>query len=285
MDLNSYCYLGLGFLSLILLIYVYWKIRSPRIFLLLLATIGLGFLIEAVIYNFSLSYQYYPHIIKHDPIYDSNLGAVASNAFSLPIVATFIATFRKKWPWLLFFTGLFVGIELLFLHLDIYKHNWWRIEYTAIGLPFYFATAKLLYQKLSQPLTGIWHNLLLYLNTGPILGLLHIFPIMFFNMRYYKLGWFENTSQDTNAFATIYYLIISFVIVMITKYHWNHKVLKYAILPILITVITLILSKMKILHSLVWWDKYYYIFFPIIVLLIAQAISNRLILGPSERKT
>jgi hypothetical protein len=133
------------------------------------------------------------------------MGAIASNALALPVVATFISTFRKNWMWLIVFTGLFAGIEWLFLKLDIYSHHWWKISYTALGLPLYFTLAKLLYQKILRPLEGSLHTLILFLAIGPISGTLHILPIMFFSNRLYELGWFVNETRDTNAFASIFY--------------------------------------------------------------------------------
>ena len=66
MEFNSYWYLGLGILSILLLIYVCIKTRSIMALWLFITMIGLGYLIEAVIYNFAHSYQYYPKLIKHD---------------------------------------------------------------------------------------------------------------------------------------------------------------------------------------------------------------------------
>ncbi|MBV7506165.1 hypothetical protein KW850_12945 [Bacillus sp. sid0103] len=52
MSINSICYLGLGFLSVILLGYVRYKKGIKRSLLLFLAMVGLGYMIEAIIYNF-----------------------------------------------------------------------------------------------------------------------------------------------------------------------------------------------------------------------------------------
>lgn len=60
MNINSLCYLGLGFLNIIFLIYVCFKKGIRRSLLLFLAMVGVGYIIEAVIYNFLGSYQYYP---------------------------------------------------------------------------------------------------------------------------------------------------------------------------------------------------------------------------------
>src|SRR4051812_12531846 len=113
MEFNSYWYLGLGILSILLLIYVYIKIRITRCLLLFTTMVGFGYLIEAVIYNFGNSYEYYPKLLKHDSIYDSNMGAIASNALALPVVATFIATLRKNWLCILFFISFLAGVEWL----------------------------------------------------------------------------------------------------------------------------------------------------------------------------
>lgn len=247
-----------------------------------MALIGVGYFIEGIIYNFLHCYQYYPHFLDHDPIYDSNLGAVASNALALPVAATFIAAFRKNWVWMLSFTGLFIGVEWLFVKLSLYSHNWWRLEYTAMGLLFvYFPIAKVLNRLILQPLKGLWHFLLLFLIIGPILGTLHILPIMLFSNRYYDLGWFENLSQDTNALATIYYIMLSLLITIAAKFHWKYKWMKYAFVFICLRAVTMYLNMSGILHSLVWWDPYYYMIYPILVLMITVVISKRLSVGPS----
>ncbi len=182
-NINSYCYLGLGFISIILLFYVCYKTGVRRALLTFMAMVGLGYIIEAVIYNLLDSYQYYPKIIKHNPVYDSNLGAIASNALSLPAVAAYLVAFRKTWLWFVVMIGVFAGIEWTFLELHIYKHHWWKIRYTSLGLPGYFIFAKILYQKIAQPLKGFSHTLFLYLLVSPFVGTFHIPPIMLFSNR------------------------------------------------------------------------------------------------------
>lgn len=284
MNSNSYWYLGLGIISLLLLVYVCIKKRSIRCLLLFFTMIGIGYLIEIVIYIFLGSYQYYPKFIANDPYYDSNTGAIASNALALPAVATFIAVFRLRWIWLLFFTSLFVGIEWLFLNLGIYTHNWWRLGYTALGLPVYFAVAKMLYPLILKPLKGFIHFLILQLIIGPITGTLHIVPIMIFSNRYYRPGWFESQAHDTTAFSAVYYMCASFFLVVLVKLHWKYKWLKFALIIAVATIMTIVLKAAGILYSLVWWDPFYYVLLPIVVLMIAEAVCKSLSKGPLSRK-
>lgn len=282
MDNNSYWYIGLVILSILLLIFIFVKTKNPRILMHFIAIVGLGFMIEAVIYNLLDSYRYYPKIFKHNPYYDSNMGAVASNAFALPAVATFVSVFRTNWIWMLFFVILIHWIEWFFLKLHIYSHNWWNSWFTSFGLPFYFITAKILYQKLLKPMKGFLHSLTLFLIVGPFSGMFHIMPIMVFSNRYYQLGLFEDRYQDTTAFAAIYYLSASFIYVLMTKIQWRAAWMKYVTTVIFFAIVTFLLKIVGILHSQVWWDPWYYTCLPIILLAITQSISKHLYKGPPK---
>ncbi|MDR7078551.1 hypothetical protein J2Y03_003603 [Neobacillus niacini] len=283
MEFNSYWYLGLGILSILLLIYVYLKTRNPRSILLFITIIGLGYIIEAVIYNFGHSYKYYPKLIKHNSIYDSNMGAMASNALALPVVATFIAALRKNWIWMIFFVCLFAGIELTFLKLDIYSHNWWKIGDTVLGLLLvYFPVAKVFYQLLSQPLQGKLHSLFLFLIISPISASFQFTPIIFLSNRYYDLGWFGSRSENTTAFGAIYYLSACLFYIWIAKLHWKTKWMKYVLTVFLIYAVNLLLQKAGILHSQVWWEQWYYVILSVFVLKFAVTISKHLTIGPQK---
>lgn len=279
MNINSLCYLGLGFLNIIFLIYVCFKKGIRRSLLLFLAMVGVGYIIEAVIYNFLGSYQYYPKLIKNDEIYDSNMGAIASNALALPVTAAFIATHHKKWLWIVIFTGFFAGIEWLFLKLHIYTHHWWKIGYTSIGLPFYYLFAIILHQKIGPPLKGIIHSFCLFLIVGPFAGSFHILPIMFFSNRYYELGLFEDRAKDTTAFGAIFYLCASIFYVVVAKIDFIPRWLKYVLTALCMYSVTILLRKTGILHSLVWWDPWYYILLSLTALWFTEAISKRLAKG------
>lgn len=283
MEFNSYWYLGLGILSILLLVYVYLKTRNPRSILLFITMVGLGYIIEAVIYNFGHSYQYYPKLIKHNTFYDSNMGAIASNALALPIVATFIAALRKNWIWIIFFVSLFVGIEWTFLKLNLYTHNWWKIDYTVLGLLLvYFPLAKVFYQLLSQPLQGKLHTFFLFLIISPLSASFQFTPVMFFSNRYYELGLFDSRSEDTTAFAAIYYISACLFYVLIAKHHWKLKWLKYVLTAIFMYAVNLFLQKVGILHSQVWWDPWYYVILSVFVLKFTVTVSKHLTIGPQK---
>jgi hypothetical protein len=279
MSFNSYWYFGLSFLSLSLLAYTCIKKRNPRILLLFLAMAELAYLIEAFIYIFHQSYLYHPDIIHHNAYYDSHLGALTSNMMVIPAVATFLAAFRVSRLWTLGLIAIIAGIEWLFVKLGIYTLHWWRIEYTSLGLVFYFALAKVMYRVMLQPLKGVLHALCLYLCIAPLSGTLQFLPFMFFSNRVYRPGWFEDPAYDTSAFGVVYYLCISILFVVLVKLRWKHSWVKYLLIGAIVIGVTFGLRAAGILRSQVWWDPWIYSLFPLLLLPAAEAISKRLVSG------
>lgn len=278
---NAYWYLGLSALSLALMVYVCVKKGAARSLLLFLIVTELAYLVEGQIYiNFG-SYTYYPKIL-HNAFYDSHMGALTSNMFTLPVLATFIGTFQLNWGWMLFFVGLMAGVEWLFINLGIYILHWWRIEYTAIGLMVFFPLAKVVYRMILKPLKGFLHSVFLFLCISPLSGTIDFLAFMLFSSRFYHPGWFDNPARDTSSFAIFYYWFVNILLVILIKYPWKRKWLKYILLAIILSIITLILKGIGILESRLWWDQPFYILFPLLMLRLGEGFSHRLAKGDTR---
>ncbi|CAH1229787.1 hypothetical protein PAECIP111891_06548 [Paenibacillus allorhizoplanae] len=282
MSHNSYWYIGLSLISLTLLAYICFKKNTIRSFLHVLIMVQIAYSIETVIYIYLGSYQYHPKIIKNFAYYDSNIGALASNMLAVPVAATFLTTFRLGWFWKIVFIGFFAGVELLFVKLHIYTLYWWRIEYTSLGLPVYFMVAKWIYPYLLHPLKGWLHSLLLFMCTAPFLGTFHIIPIMVFQNRFYHPGWFTDPAHDTTAFASIYYVFGTLIVITLVKLQWKQGWIKLCVLTASFYILTLVLKNSEILDIRIWWDPYYYVLFPLLIYVISRAISKRLSFGASQ---
>lgn len=284
MNFNSWWYMGLAIISLGILIFIYSKKRKSSFLLLFLVMVEFAFLIETVIYIFGGSYEYFPKIIKYNSYYDSNVGALVSNLLIVPALATLIGVFKLNWLWISFFTAFLTFTEWLFLRLNIYEHNWWKTGYTTFGLLFvFFPLGKVICRQISKPLKGIKHSIFLFLCTAPILGCMHIIPIMWLSNRAYFLGWFKDYAHDTTAFASLYHVVVAIIFTILIKINWRHRGSKYLVMASITFVTTLILTKIGILKSYVWWDPWYYIFYHVIVLTMSGAISKRLFRGSSGR--
>ncbi|WP_028608575.1 hypothetical protein [Paenibacillus harenae] len=279
LNFNSLWYLGLGTLSTLLLFFVLFKTKNYRSLLLFLGMVGAGYTIEYFIFVLLESYAFYPKIISRDAYYDSTMGALASNLLTLPATAALIAVFRLNWIWIVIFTGIIVGIEWWFTKLGIYRHNWWRFEYTAIGLPIYYSFAKALFARLMHPLKGIPYFLTLYLITWALFTIQFV-PLSFFNSRNFNLGWFENRSHDTTAFSSLSGMLSSIFFVWSSQLKSKYSWLKYLWPVAVVFGVNQFLKIIGVLHSLVWWDFLYCSAMNFILLIVIDAISKRLRNGP-----
>ncbi|WP_181438703.1 hypothetical protein [Paenibacillus sambharensis] len=249
--------------------------------MLFLGMVGVSYCIEFVIYILLGSYHYYPGLQKHNAYYDSNIGSGISNFLTLPSSAVIMAVFRKGWLWIAGFTALFAAVEWLFLHLHIYRHNWWSIGYTALGLPFYYLVAKAWFSRMMQPMKGFLLFITLLLITGAVLGTLMFLPIAFFESRTYHIGWFKDLSHDTTAFTTIYWIGLASLYTAIFSFRWTYAWPKYVISLGILIILMLVLSQAGILRSHVWWDPYYCVLVCLLVLLYLAALRKRLLAGPA----
>jgi hypothetical protein len=160
------------------------------------------------------------------------------------------------------------------------------MDYTAIGLPFYFAVAKYWYPKLLLPLKGFLHFITLFLVVASLTGNVQIMiPMLFLGTRIYQIGWFDDPYRDSSAFATVFWLPFTLLFALALKLRWKHKWLKYVILVAILYLVLTILQITGIQRSYVWWDKWYGVTITFVLLWVAEAINKRLWNGPPQRKT
>jgi hypothetical protein len=90
---NYLGYLILILISIAVFIFSLWEKRDfKRLFILYLFISGLTYLAEYFIMTWFNSYIYYPRIFKERYL-DSIAGAVVSDAFSVPMLTVFVASF------------------------------------------------------------------------------------------------------------------------------------------------------------------------------------------------
>ncbi|GGD57405.1 hypothetical protein [Paenibacillus nasutitermitis] len=280
MSANSLWYLGLAVSSAALLIYIYLKTRNMRIMLLFTAMVGLVSIIESVIFIFLGSDQHDPQLLQNHPYFDNVSGAIALRVLPFAVITACLPALSLSWLWILFFTGALAGIEWLFLKLHIYSHNWWRLWFTAFGLPVYFAYARWLYRRMYRPLRGYAHRLLLFLITAALSETLGLGPIMLFSNRRYVPGWFPETDHDTMAFASVYGLCISLFLIWVVTRRWKRLTTQFLFALSCLIGVDMVLKAVGIQRSLAWWDEAYFILSHIGLLMITQTASDYLSKDP-----
>jgi hypothetical protein len=242
-------FLILAALSVLLLIYTFWRKRDLKLVALYSFLNTISVIFELVIFVFLQSYAYYPHILKKT-YYDMNLGSYLSQVLYVSSVALFIAAFNLGYGWILFFIAMFVGIEFLFLSLGIYKLNWWNSGYTAAGLLIYFWISKKWYTLLLQASSRFIRLITLYCLGYSIYSNLLNVPFML-DYFYFGGGWFADPARDSVAVKIVYFLILSVVPAMVCFYRLHWTILAAA--PVVMLITHLVSIQLHILNLKHLW--------------------------------
>ncbi len=225
MKLQSLWFIALSIAAMIPVLIIFFRKKNPKLITFYFAIIGIAYMLEYVVKVLFDSYDYYPDLLKYR-YYDDLFGANASQAFAVPAAALWIAVFRLGFGWILFFTGLFAGIEEFFLYIHIYEHHWWRTGYTVVGVMIYFLICK----KWLSLLQTDGHFALRFFTvssaTLSLLGSLFFYSFLLFGTHEYHMGWFENKGRDSLAFTLPVFFLLSilFAALSANKAGWAVKI-------------------------------------------------------------
>ncbi len=246
---NAIWFIILAVLSLLLIVFIFWRKRDLKLLALYLGLGAIAGYLENVICIWFQSYEYYPKILE-DPYYDLILGTYLSQVYYVSSVALFIAAFNLRYGWMLFFSAMFVGIEYLFLALGIYKLHWWHTGYTGVGLLIYFWISKKWYTVLLRDSSRFIRWFTLFCLNYIIYGDLIAIPL-FSNHYHFVGGWFDNPARDTVTVIVVTMLIRSAVIATVCFYKFRPVIV--VLIPILMWASYLILIKQHIfMYKYIW---------------------------------
>lgn len=247
---NVNFYILLTVLSTAIFIYTLQKARNKKVIVLYTFLSGLTYLFEYVVLVIFKSYVYHPNVLRN-AYFDNLLGAIVSDAFSVPMAGTLIGALNLSWKWILFIIGIFLFIENWFLYLNIYTHFWWNLFYTALGLIGCFFVAKKWYYLLQRKLSMFVRLFTLYCTSILVQSSTAFILVAIFNLYHYQIGWFENGTRDHVAFAVAYILFLSLLLTLLAAFHFKW-VLKIIIISLTIPLDWFLL-KLDILHLSYGW--------------------------------
>lgn len=154
---------------------------------------GMIYVFEFFVFILWDAYEYKPGVLQI-PYYDNALGAIVSNFFVVPTIATLIATLRLRMRWILLFAFGLGGIEWLFIRLQVYEVHWWRIGYTVATLVFFFSLAKFWMRKLRED-RARYAFVSLWMAAWSLAGtFIYVFALS--GIRTYQAGVFDDAYRD-----------------------------------------------------------------------------------------
>jgi hypothetical protein len=214
---QSIWFIALFAIGIALILIVLIKKKEKILIPFYLAVVGLSFSMEYYIKILLNCYVYYPNLLPNR-YYDDILGANASQAFVIPAVVLFISSYQLNIWYILLFTGIFAGIEQLFLALNIYEHIWWKTWYTVISLLAFFLIGKKWLSLLKQNKGGVLRFLTLLFACFSFIASLFFYTSVFFHSHAFHIGWVENKARDNLIFSYFFYIPISLIYTCISVY-------------------------------------------------------------------
>ncbi|MBO7746917.1 hypothetical protein I8J29_22110 [Paenibacillus sp. MWE-103] len=174
-------YLLLGLATLIQVVYALYRSENRfRTFAFYLSLVGLPLYFETFIMIFLHAYVYCPRIIQNpklDPFNDSLAGNLFSQ-FGVASSALLLIIRRKPFYWHAVVALVYAMVEVLFVHLDIYRHHWWRTWMTFLALLVFFAISKWMHAHLVKGVRSLYFKGYLILGMFPICTILLLWGVL-----------------------------------------------------------------------------------------------------------
>jgi hypothetical protein len=262
---NALAFILLAIVSFSVLIFtIIYKKEQPLLVLFFCMT-GLAYLLEYFVLILFDSYEYFPNLIQIS-YFDNMLGAIISQALVIPAASVLIAGFNFKWKGIVMASVIILLIEWYFLGKGLYKHNWWKLEYTAMLLPVGFIIAKIWYEFLTTTMNRKEKMIALFFMSSSIQAtILFFFSIN--DIYLFQVDWFPNPYRDHFSFNTLYVIFTTLLIIFATFY-------KRSVIWILASYFVLLcLSGLFITTNIVTVNSYWSPFFFIVLSAIQVGIT------------
>ena len=234
---------------MVLFVVSWRKAANKKIFIFYLCMAGFVYYFEFLVLVVLKCYEYILGVFK-DPYLDNILGANVSDGFIVPITTVFIAVFDLGIVWIAFIVLCFLGIEELFLYLQVYKHYWWKTIYTGLGLFIQFGLGKWIWQYIQfHSKRFIVSFGVLYFANITIQATFLYYSSAIFNIIYYRVSWFDEPTRGHIAFEALFAFVVSIFFASVVKAHYLWKFL----LIVCIAGLNVILTKNGILEIPGYW--------------------------------
>ena len=233
-------YIMLALTSAAALFFIYRKAsQRAKTFAFYFAVLGFTYSLEVLLLLVFNAYTYYPMIFPEDTFFDAVLGNIFSQV-SVSSSAVLICIYNLSIWWLAGFSFAYFLIDVLFIKLGIYEHNWFQSIFTLIGFFIYGLVVKHWYKLLSRRYLRLLFYLTLFLSSWSVSANLAGTMEKIAGLRYFQSFLYQNDpSRSHTATALIYAPLLIIIMILVSK--WRAAIWKKAI------VLTLLFSCQMVL--------------------------------------
>jgi hypothetical protein len=221
---NTVWYVALAIIS-IALVSISLKKSSQRkkTLAFFFAVLGMTYFIEVFLMLVNDAYAYYPKIAS-DSFHESLIGNFFSQ-YSVSASAVLLATLGLGIWWQAGLSIAYFLIDVLFVRLGIYAHNWYHSGYTLAGFFIYSWIVKKWYKKVFAHPSKFIYLTTLFLSIFAIGGNAIGTTLNFLEIRRFSMGLFDQATRDHTAASIIYSFPITVILILLYRMK-SHSVLK-----------------------------------------------------------
>lgn len=247
---NTIWYILLLFTSIIAIV-VTLKYSPNRkfTFAFSFAVLGITYIIEVFLLLISNAYTYYPKIVK-DEFMDAVLGNIFSQV-SVSSTAVLVSVLNLSNIWILVFSIIYFLIDVLFVHLGIYEHNWYMSIYTLIGFIPYCWIVKKWYERILSKPNKLIYYITLFLGVFSIGGNSIITSLRLLEIQIFRADFYTDMSKNHTATGIIYGIIL--ITILIALYKRKSQMVFKGIIFIFLFMCQYVLYKLNILYVKPGW--------------------------------
>jgi hypothetical protein len=179
------------------------------------AVLGMTYIIEIFLLVVFDAYAYHPKIAS-DSFHESLIGNFFSQ-YSVSASAVLLAALGLSIWWRLGFAISYFLIDVLFVALNIYTHNWYNSWYTLAGFFLYSWVVKAWYAKVFTWPSKIVYYVTLFLSLFSLSGNILGTTLNFMEIRRLSFGLYEQITKDNTASGILHSIILNIIIILVYK--------------------------------------------------------------------
>ncbi len=221
---NTVWYVALAIISIAMVsISMIKSSKRKKTLAFFFAVLGMTYFLESILMLVTDAYTYYPKIAT-DSFHESLIGNFFSQ-YSVSASAVLMSVFGLNFLWQIGFSIAYFLIDVLFVRLGIYTHNWYQSWYTLGGFFLYSWIVRKWYGKVFANPSKFVYLATLFLSIFAIGGNAFGTTLNFLEIRRYSLGLFEQAAKDHTATSIIYDILIIMVLIPLYRLK-SHAFLK-----------------------------------------------------------
>jgi hypothetical protein len=199
-------------------------------FAFFLSVVGSIYIMEHIMVVYLDAYQYHPGI-SEDPALEDTFGNIFSQT-SIAAAAMVLAVFDLSLVWSVVFAAAYFLIEILFAHLGIYEHHWYRAWFTPVTLVPLFGLFRKWYRSASASRSCLMHYTDLFLSVGTASYHMVSVPFLLLGIQWMRIGLFPEAMNDHRAVTLPFGMLLVATTIFLRRWkaHWAWKGIGYGML-------------------------------------------------------